>query len=577
MPGVNEAWPFLKLCTEKGILMPIDLLLAQSLSHREVLSEEAGAFLSLMMAKCREGHVCVCFEEEKRDPLEAKLWAMARQGAAETSLEWMREVKEGDPFPLVPIYRHGHLFYFQKNWTFETEVIHHLRRLMDASFEPSLYRINRDISELNKQQQDAVQLGMISPISLIVGGPGTGKTFTAKYLVQQKIASLTEEQREKFRIVLAAPTGKAVAHLHKQLIPILEEMKIERVLSGTLHALLRIREGDEEESPLFLLADLILVDECSMIDARLFARLLSAIPSGACLVLIGDADQLPAVGTGSFFADLMGVSHIPKTRLLECKRTANPYLAGLASALVNHQEPEALELLKAICSDLNDAVFDLLLEKMNHWGPSFLSEEQRQEKISLGDYALWLSQMERFRLLSCLRQGPWGVEALNARLFSFFCSQKPSQGGWVIPILITKNDEASQLYNGDAGILIRKITPELEWHPIGIEDYAIFPGREAIPALALPHFEYAYCLSVHKSQGSEYDEVMLIVPEGSERFGKELLYTAVTRSKKSLSIYGSLNCIEQILSKTSFKRSGLRHRLYDFEESRRERNRWECV
>ena len=543
MLSSHEPWPFLKSCVEEGILLPVDLLLPRFLSKQQELSEEQAAFLALMMAQYREGHVCLSWEGE------GTLWTMARQGA---SGPWMQEIMEGAPLPLAPIYSDPPRYYFQKPWTFETEVINHLQRLMQTTPVVPIPIVALE-EGFNKQQQEAIERGIRSPVSLIVGGPGTGKTFTAKGLVQQCIRALPLAEKEKFRIVLTAPTGKAVAHLQQQLLPVLEGTDPERILTGTLHALLRVREGDEEETPPILLTDLILVDECSMIDARLWARLLSAVPSGARLVLIGDADQLPAVGMGCFFADLMGVEAILKTRLIEGKRTVDPRLAGLTQALIVNPKTEALAYLREVCVDLTPGVFDKVLEKVAHWWPPLLIETEKSEE--------WLWRMEQFRLLSCLRQGPWGVDALNARLFSFFRSQLSHEGWWGIPILITKNDEASELYNGDTGVLVRRIKSTLQSDRLSVEDYAVFPGKGVIPALALPPFEYAYCLSVHKSQGSEYKEVVLIVPEGSERFGKEILYTAVTRAKESLSIYGSLACIEQMLGKTSCKRSGLRQRL----------------
>jgi exodeoxyribonuclease V alpha subunit len=166
-----------------------------------------------------------------------------------------------------------------------------------------------------------------------------------------------------------------------------------------------------------------------------------------------------------------------------------------------------------------------------------------------------MDAFNRFRILSPLRKGPHGVEAIN-ELFL----KKPSHAA---PIILTKNDRGLELFNGETGVLIRK---DLSKPHFQEGDYAIFPGDrpdaiKRVPAVLLPPFEYAYCLSVHKSQGSEFDHVLLMLLEGSENFGNQVLYTGVTRAKRKLEIWCSLATLKKTLSHKSQRLSGISERI----------------
>ena len=168
--------------------------------------------------------------------------------------------------------------------------------------------------------------------------------------------------------------------------------------------------------------------------------------------------------------------------------------------------------------------------------------------------------MRSFRVLSCLRQGRWGVDAINQeiskRVRAFF------RGGdfWIVPLLITENDRELGLFNGDTGLLVKRSG----FSHLERTDEAVFEsedGYRVIPAVLLPPFEYGYCLSVHKSQGSEYEEVALVVPPGSEQFGREILYTGVTRARRHVEIIGDVEVIKAAVLQSSQKASRLEKRL----------------
>ena len=197
-----------------------------------------------------------------------------------------------------------------------------------------------------------------------------------------------------------------------------------------------------------------------------------------------------------------------------------------------------------VSSYLIDLPFDqnlstALFERVN----PFLSEKEP-------DPIQCLEKLTQFRILGALRQGPYGTGALNQELIRELGIRiRPCQW-WAIPIMITKNTPSLDLYNGSSGILIGKSLKGVNLR----DGAAYFP--EKIPFKELPPFEIAFCLSIHKSQGSEFESVLALFPKGSENFGREALYTAVTRAKKSLEIMAEDHVLEMMLPKRSCKTSG---------------------
>lgn len=394
------------------------------------------------------------------------------------------------------IHREGNRWYLQRNWKFETKFIDHLKRLNQSI--DSI--ISEKIPELNAEQQHAVDKALQYNISLISGGPGTGKSFVASHLVKLFLNCGYQ------RIVVTAPTGKAAAHL---------ESKIEkdpRVKCGTLHHVLGVRSSAELNNVAgHLIADLIIVDECSMIDVRLFSYLLASIQEGTKVILMGDPNQLPPVDAGSLFADL-----------IEAAKLGYPLAWTLLNKCLRTDRTEILSLAEAIREGKNPGV---TIEPFHIDIDSFFSAGKN------------------VCILSTLREGPLGVDTLNREIAEHFKGRANKA-----PIMITKNDYQLKLFNGQSGQLLHE------------EGVAVF-GERKIPVALLPAYEFAYVLSVHKSQGSEYDEVLLLIPPGSEHFGREVLYTAVTRARHKLSIQGSEEIFKLALESSSRKKSGIVQRL----------------
>jgi len=381
---------------------------------------------------------------------------------------------------LTDLPKHQHLI--------ETIVIH-AKRLIEELPPPAV-----SIAEsLNVEQKQAVVMAIHNRFSIITGGPGTGKTFTATAIIDAL----------KCKSCIAAPTGKAASHLLRKLL--------EKISGGTLHSLLGIKSPLDFTKPVEEIdAELILVDESSMIDPQLFARLLQAIPSHARLILIGDVNQLPAVEGGSVFADLIYSNAIPTTTLKKCMRS---------------DRREILELAACV---LKGEPFDIRTHDLGFASGSIEEIYQKLWQYVQG------RDFQHFRILSTLRKGPLGVNALNRYLFEKFQSD-------CYPILITRSDIKKGLSNGDMAMVEREI--------------ATFADGRSWPLNQLPHYEYAYSISVHKAQGSEYRDVLFLVPDGSELFGREVIYTAITRAKETLAIDGNLDQIQKAIAHSTLKPS----------------------
>lgn len=585
-------WPFLERLASKGIVSRLDLEVAKEILSGRPNREEWLAALAcyLSQAFC-DGHVCVHMTPERLKPDLEELWkriSATRKGKGDLEVsreelaEFCRLVRKGihslgeaalDHSIVSWSTSHEVLVYLQSQWHAETRWLEEWNRLTKAKpslgvEERSLQRRVESLIEkkvLLPEQGAAVLSCSTNSVVLLSGGPGTGKTYTAGWLIGTLWEALNSEQKKTFEMALAAPTGKAAANLQTNLAKSCSEMTPMKLKASTLHSLLDLRPSGGGKRPL-LSADLVVVDECSMVDLSLMTRLLGAVKTGARLVLLGDAFQLPPVEAGACFSELMcldeGSERVERTRLSTCVRTDRSDLLDLAVAVREGKWVDFCNVLssqKTSVGRLSWPFFPLheLGNRLAEWVGKRLGEAKDPEE------ALW--KLQQFRLLCPLRRGPLGVDRLNEMLAERLGEGRSQR---ILPLLVTLNDKRLGLSNGDVGVVVQQ-RRELVRDPLCFRegDYAYFFANDGsgrvrrLPAILLRKVALAYALSVHKSQGSEFEEVLLLMPEGAEVFGRELFYTAVTRAKRSLEIVGTDETLRQALSRPATRVSGLAFRL----------------
>ena len=406
---------------------------------------------------------------------------------------------------------------------------------------------------LNSEQQEAVRTLLSRALTIISGGPGTGKTT----LLLRALLCLFIRNPDA-KVLLAAPTGKAAGRMKESLRSQIRRIsetpnakalfssgvlrKIERIEPTTLHRMLKTDASllTRRDSPL-LSADYVIVDEASMVDQAMMHRLLCALNPHSSLVLLGDKNQLDSVGAGRVFGAICAEDALASARieLRESRRFSEQGLLGrLARNVVSGETSAAESLLAnaAAASDssetfcfspgeltpqaIDDALSALFPEKIKN------TPENAEPNEMLG-------LIDSVRFLTPLRNGRWGTEQINARARRLFAPAGTSTETHFHgqPILITQNAPRERLFNGDVGIILReKDTGTLT---------AYFHGENEeirrLPASLLPPHETAYAMSIHKSQGSEFSRLCVIFPpEGSHEdfFSRQLLYTAITRFRE---------------------------------------------
>ncbi|MFI5344584.1 MAG: exodeoxyribonuclease V subunit alpha [Chlamydiales bacterium] len=595
LAGKIDEWPLLEKQLNQKRISYFDYLLTRRLlrDHPQA-TQETALFICHLILAAKEGHLCIEIKNNQLSPSIYQLWSGESElplsdDEADLILKLILKGSTSIPgslitfsdnslqkiWPSTPICSYQNSFYLQRHWILESLFLQHLAKQIQT--EPSIKiepdQLKHDLSmmvekgELNQEQSQALFHACSHSLCLITGGPGTGKTYTAGQLIRVFWNHLTPEEQSNSQIILAAPTGKAAANLQKSLGKAVADLQgFPNLQARTLHALLNLNRSSSNSSSIRLTADLIVVDESSMIDIKVMGRLLESMKAGSRLVLLGDPHQLPSVEAGSLFVDLNHLSHsaasIAGTHLKTCLRAELKSMIAFAH-LVNHGEADqAIAALNQSTPGLSRLHFDPdpkkaqkeLIAYYVQWLPSLIKPHEDAHSL--------IEAFNAIRLLSPMRKGPFGVDILNQLIWQLICQNSPSGGSLAIPILIVSNDYRQDLYNGETGLLIRKLPLKND----AAEDYALFPCRNhegqmrRFSTLQLPKYELAYCLSVHKSQGSEFERIILALPEGAERFGREIFYTAITRARRQIEIYGSDSTIQKTISRHETRLSGVQNR-----------------
>lgn len=601
----GHSWPLLNELYSKGLCTDLDYFLIQRLNKLcpHPLDQEVVLFLCHLLIASREGHLSISVQENNLKPTVEELWKgenenpLTLEEVERLTADILKGVKlipsellsicaseAFDKEVYKPVCQFQFQFYIQKNWAYETLLLKELLLLVRSKprIEMNMDKVEKELSllisngKLLKEQAEAVQKSLESSLSLITGGPGTGKTYTASQIIRIFCSCQFVERNRKIEIAIAAPTGKAVANLQKSLSSILHEVEKESIFTiKTLHSLLQIKRNQEEDDTQYkkLSADFILVDESSMIDVHLMGRLLQSVKPGARLILLGDPYQLPSVEAGSIFSNFIEITKhgrlkIAYSILTRCLRAelativnfSNEVKEGNINEVLDGLKKDSFEGITHLSIDLNkkQAQEDIVNYSVKYF-PGYLKEKPHDKET--------LHLFSSIRVLSTMRKGYFGFENLNAMIAQHFNRFNSYQGWLAVPIIVVTNDYKKDLFNGETGTLMRK----LPLNETKEEDYAIFADRlnhgevRKIPAILLPRYELAYCLSVHKSQGSEFEHVILIIPEGSERFGREALYTGITRAKKRVDIAGTESIIKKTVLKKGERLSGILERIKLFD------------
>ncbi len=442
-------------------------------------------------------------------------------------------------------------------------------------------------------QKLAAATAVLRRFCVISGGPGTGKTST----VVRILALLLQQAAERpLEIALAAPTGKAAGRLQGSIRAACRRLQLPQQLLArmpqdavTLHRLLGARmDGPgfrhDRDNPLPL--DVLILDEASMVDLALMARLVDALGEQTRLILLGDRDQLASVEAGAVLGDICG----------DAPGFSQPFsqrLAGVCATLVPAGEKADSPLADSVVQLRHsyrftaDSGIGRLAKAVNAGDGKaaqtllqaggdllLLNPAEEQERIVAGyrEYARLVADgapaeevftaFARFRVLTVLRQGERGAEGLNALIGQLLGDAGLLAAGrqWYPgrPLMILRNDYNLRLYNGDIGLLLPDRTGRLQ---------ACFEsadgGIRRIAPARLPAHESAFAMTVHKSQGSEFDQVLLVLPqEELPLLSRELIYTAITRAGQAFAVSGRMEILDSAISRRTRRSSGLREALW---------------
>jgi exodeoxyribonuclease V alpha subunit len=421
-----------------------------------------------------------------------------------------------------------------------------------------------------------------SRLKVLLGGPGSGKTTA---VAKQLVARFADANDRDLLVAMAAPTGKAADRMRQAIEARLLSAKaspeviarVQESPSITIHRLLgyspvrrtgRFQYNHENPLPY----DLVIIDEASMLSLSLMHRLIDALHPAAELFLVGDPEQLASVDAGTVLADISLAAKKEGTDLYRCtERLTSQYRYAVGSPIE--------QVVKAVQSGDADQVIDLLKSHRNSEGvvswidPSSKAQEDLDAFENVGlevkrhalkvvelagssQYEEALETLGQLQLLCASRVGQLGIAGWNRTVNKWIGTATRKQ--WFVgrPVLITKNDHGNNLYNGDVGVVCSDKNGEVR---------VVFDGLVApreFPTVRLPEVETVHALTMHKSQGSEYQHAIVVLPTGRSRLlTRELLYTGLSRAREQLTIVASESALRTAVNTVVIRASGLADRL----------------
>ena len=598
----------------------LDLAWLQFLKSHQATSDPLHDLLALLVShQMGRGHACLDLDALLQDPAHLLDWtdeqtkaltqfiATSKHDEQPTDFlampcnPWSEAAKTmpwamGENSPILVSFKgdsQAQRVYLRRAWQAEQTIQASIQTRLSQNFEvpkDSEEKLNKLFGLQTNQtdwQRIACAKALRAGLTLITGGPGTGKTTTVVRLLAL-LQQAAHDQQTTLRILLAAPTGKAASRLSSSIqlaLASLPEAWGEGIPSQavTLHQLLQYSPNSASRAAPLLATDLVVVDEASMIDLELMARLMKCVPTKARLVLLGDKDQLASVEAGAVWSQLCeGAAHadntiqahatkpytLPEqTAVLHVSRRFDANSAiGQWAQLINAGDLQQIQKKWQVLSTASN-VDSIESSEVQIWPDQWRDRPQGKldpevaHALRAGWFA-WLQVLKplqqagaicdnaqalqllnhfsEFQVLCALRQGAWGVQSLNEQIaMALGLSQTAernfqpakAQDGWFIgrPIMVTRNDYHLQLMNGDVGQCLPTVNGLRVAFPDGKGGIRwVLPSR-------LDAVETVWAMTVHKSQGSEYDHVLLVLPDrDAPVLTRELLYTGVTRAKSRL-------------------------------------------
>ncbi len=574
-------------------------------------SEILKPYAYLVSKKLSEGHICLDINEIQSEDLPETYSKLIDYNNLKKEAFVAASNEEIQPFIL-----HNNRLYLQRYFNYETIIIKRINDLLESekslkneriellkihkNFITDLFQ-NRNQNSKNTEWQTVAGISAaLNKFTIITGGPGTGKTTTVA-----KILAILFKINADIKIALAAPTGKAASRMAESLkstkINVGENIleKFQSLEPFTIQRLLGYIPGSpyfKHNQSNFLNYDVVIIDECSMMDAALFAKLLDAIGPKTKLILLGDKDQLASVEAGSLFGDLcqsqqmLNLFSSEKALFINSfisksenkisieninEKTNHPLFEHVIELRKSHRYNDQKgigKFSKAIIKNDSDIIKIFFKNEDEQVSIDTSYSETIFQNFVLGyeefigekDIKKALKKLSNLRVLCAVREGEHGVRSVNLKIEKYLQQKRLINLSSIFyknrPIIITKNHYDLNLFNGDVGIIRADENGEIK---------AWFENNENNLKSYSPAFlsscETVFAMTIHKSQGSEFNEVMVILPDSTDIpiLTRELLYTAVTRAKSNVFIQASEEVILQSAKAFVKRSSGIKDRFLE--------------
>lgn len=573
---------------EKKFLRDIDLYFARAIADSFEIPDGELLF-ALAFAATGSGHTCLDldradifdFYDEYRTEIDEAL------EQAEGLLQ--KGVICRAPCTDAPFILQGRRLYMKSFFSDESSLSEYISRSVSVCVPADMEKLTGLLDKYfsgHSMQKAAALNAALNKMTVISGGPGTGKTFTVFGL----LAVLSGMSETPLKTAVCAPTGKAASRLTETIASKKDEYKNEDFINNipekavTIHRLLGItgsasgtKHGKDNKLPY----DIVVADEASMIDVRMMAKLTDALADGCRLILLGDKDQLASVQPGAVLGDICQAAPVEvfsqsRAEILvqvsgrELSAADSPYadITILLDKSYRYDSEKGIGLLAAACvkGDASTVLDVLKNDPTSHvdyieYGEDFpeiisrMTVEQFRKYTEPASPEKCIEEFEKFRILAPHRKAPGGTEHINSialrALFRAGLYDNTSRFYHGMPVMITENSYSQNLFNGETGLILGADELKAYFMQDGDRARGITPAR-------LQGFVPAYSMTVHKSQGSEFDHVVFVLPDTeSPIHTRELFYTAVTRAKSRLTVIGNDDTVRRCLKGRTVRSSGL--------------------